>query len=149
MNKLISLKIKAIRHFVGLTQKEFAMKVGLKSSGHVSDIEKGKEAPGTLFIHSICNEFKIVKAWLTDDNDTRGMASDGKSFINIIKKGGDTEEKPISTGSILSLKKNANQKYAYLHDYLEKIITSGDPSTIRAIESNLIEFHEKINKKSS
>lgn len=140
MIKLIAFKIKAVRKIAKLNQEDFAKKVGLKSPGHISDIESGKKDPGALLIDSICNKFKVDAAWLTEESDKRGYSEREGKFLDVVR-----EKEESSTGSILSLM--GDEKHKELHALLSGILNSGEASTIRAIENNLREFAEKVDEK--
>jgi transcriptional regulator with XRE-family HTH domain len=54
-NKNITLRIKAVRKHLGMTQDQFAGQIGY-SQGQVSDAEKGKIPISDKFIRLICSE---------------------------------------------------------------------------------------------
>ncbi len=55
-------RIKKLRNFLGLTQLEFASKIGLKSS--ISEIENNKAPITERTIISICSVFNVNENWL-------------------------------------------------------------------------------------
>ena len=56
-------RIKAIRTHYGLTQQEFANKLGLKRNS-VANYEIGRNTPLDPIITSICREFNVNEVWL-------------------------------------------------------------------------------------
>lgn len=59
MNK----RIKELRQYFGLTQREFANKIGLKQNT-IALIESGKRNTSEQSIIAICREFNVNKKWL-------------------------------------------------------------------------------------
>lgn len=55
-------RIKELRNSLGLTQLDFASKIGLKSS--ISEIENGKAPITDRTIISICSVFNVNENWL-------------------------------------------------------------------------------------
>ena len=58
-------RIKELRMSVGLSQKEFGVRIGVSDTA-VSKIERGERNPSEQTIKSICREFNINYAWLKD-----------------------------------------------------------------------------------
>lgn len=56
-------RIKEIRNAKGLTQVEFASRLGLKQNS-IAQIEMGKRNPSDQVILSICREFGVNELWL-------------------------------------------------------------------------------------
>ena len=56
-------RIKEIRKSVGLSQKEFGIRIGVSDTA-VSKIERGERNPSKQTIKLICKEFKINQNWL-------------------------------------------------------------------------------------
>ena len=64
-------RIKELRKTLGLTQQEFADKIGVKRNT-VGQYEIGRNVPTDTVISLICKEFEVSKEWL--------LAGDGKMF---------------------------------------------------------------------
>lgn len=60
---LINNSIKDLRHTKGLTQEEFAEKIGISTQG-LSNIERNRYQPAADTIDKICKVFKITPAEL-------------------------------------------------------------------------------------
>lgn len=61
--KTIEERIKIIRAFFGLTQKELAQRLHI-TQGHISTLEKGIARPSGALMKLICMEFGISAEWL-------------------------------------------------------------------------------------
>lgn len=61
-------KLKLVRQSRGLTQNQFADKVGT-SRANISRMEAGDVAPTRIMINCIALTFCVDKNWLTDDNN--------------------------------------------------------------------------------
>lgn len=60
---LIAERIKEIRKRSGLTQREFAERIGAKQNT-IAQYEIGRNVPIDPVINSICREFHVNEAWL-------------------------------------------------------------------------------------
>ena len=69
MENTYGSKIKAVRKYLGLTQKEFIEPLGI-TQGSLSGIESGKENASATLLRLICKEYRINKKWLIDGTDT-------------------------------------------------------------------------------
>ena len=56
-------RIREIRRYLQLTQREFAERLGIKGP-YVSELEKGKYEPSKQLILSMCGTFAVDKEWL-------------------------------------------------------------------------------------
>lgn len=56
-------RIKKVRKSLGLTQKDFAERIGLKQNS-IAVIEIGERNPSNQSILSICREFDVNETWL-------------------------------------------------------------------------------------
>lgn len=62
----IAERVKEIRLISGLTQAEFAEKIGLKQTG-ISGMEKGARAVTDRTIQFICEKFNVNEEWLRNE----------------------------------------------------------------------------------
>lgn len=60
-------RIKKARKALGLTQQEFANRLGI-SRGNIGAYEVGKNAPSDSVISLICREFDVNEDWLRNGN---------------------------------------------------------------------------------
>lgn len=58
-------RIKEVRKTLGLSQEVFGGKIGITDAS-VSRLEKGERNPSDQTIKSICREFNVNYAWLTE-----------------------------------------------------------------------------------
>ena len=59
----INNRVKEVRKMAGLTQGEFALRIGY-SKIQVHSVEKGKVIPSNQFLEKIAAEFRISSEWL-------------------------------------------------------------------------------------
>ncbi len=82
-------RIKKIRKAVGLTQKEFAEKLGLKQNT-IATYEMGRISVSDAVIISICREFGINEVWLRtgeggDENMYKKLPDEDRFSLNLGK----------------------------------------------------------------
>lgn len=99
--KLITSNIRKLRTKLGITQEEFAEKVGLSSKA-ISNIERNKYMPSAATINKICEEFDITPDMLCLPDDSLNTKSDVIRRILIYLNSLDTKqlkhiEKIVST----------------------------------------------------
>lgn len=58
-------RLKELRKYLNISQKVFAEKLGITDSG-LSNLESGKRNLTEQMVISICREFNVNRAWLTD-----------------------------------------------------------------------------------
>lgn len=83
-------RIKLVRKDIGLTQKEFAEKLGIKQNT-VASYEMGRIGVSDNVIFSICREFNINEDWLRNGTGDMKIPQEGKfaSYLGQISKGDD------------------------------------------------------------
>lgn len=69
-------RIKELRKTLGLTQQEFADKIGT-ARGNISAYEVAKNAPSDAVISLICTKFNVNEEWLRNGN--------GEMFIELTR----------------------------------------------------------------
>ena len=57
-------RIKEVRNACGLSQDEFANKLGLKSRGKIANLESGKTEADKEFKNLICSTFNVDPEWM-------------------------------------------------------------------------------------
>ena len=79
-------RIKTIRTTAGLTQQEFADKLGIKR-GTIANYELGRNEPIDAVINLICREFSISENWLrTGEGDMRTPRSREEEIADLVAK---------------------------------------------------------------
>lgn len=89
--RLITFGIKRLRERMGLTQEQFAEKIGLTSQG-LSNLERNKYQPTSDTVDMICNAFDIHPAYLLLDCPENLDTKDLLSQINILLQTFDKKE---------------------------------------------------------
>ena len=59
----MSERLKELRKMLGLTQQEFADRLGIKRNA-VTNYEVGRNAPADMVVSLICREFNVSEEWL-------------------------------------------------------------------------------------
>ena len=92
-------RIQNIRNSLGLSQEDFAKKLGLKSRGKIANIEFGKTEPDDEFIRLICKTYNVNYKWLVNgigdmfkekDND-----GDAQAIVDSVMSGDNEFAKKI------------------------------------------------------
>lgn len=79
-------RIKFVRSESGLTQDQFAAKIGISKSG-LQKLESGENAPREQTIRAICSEFGINRLWLETGEGAPKLPEDEDDLlINSILK---------------------------------------------------------------
>lgn len=98
-------RLKELREYLGLTQKEFASKIGLKN-GIISSYEKGDRTITQRNLILICEKFNVNKEWLLDgtgsmfkdvtlDNDFECFSEKTKNILRKIQELPESEQLAI------------------------------------------------------
>lgn len=69
-------RLKELRKDLGLTQQEFAERLGIKRNA-VANYEVGRNAPADMVISLICREFGVNETWL--------RTGDGPQFVELTR----------------------------------------------------------------
>lgn len=82
-------RIKELRKTLGLSQEDFAKKLGLKSRGKIANIEFGKIEAEEDFVKLICKTYNVNYQWLTNGTGTmfRDDDSDAQAIVDAIMTG--------------------------------------------------------------
>ena len=74
-------RFKILRKDTGLTQKDFAARVGL-SQNFIAQIESGSKVPSDRTVSDICRIFRVNEDWLrTGEGDMYDLPEDGTAAI--------------------------------------------------------------------
>lgn len=78
-------RIKYVRTSAGLTQEQFANKIGL-TRNYVAKIEIGNRAPSDRTISDICREFGVNETWLRSGaGEPFALPSRGEELARLVK----------------------------------------------------------------
>jgi transcriptional regulator with XRE-family HTH domain len=117
-------RLKKLRLNLGLTQTEFADRIG-SAQNTITGYESGRRNPSNPVISSICKEFNVNEVWL--------RTGEGEMFL------------PASNGGLdtLAVKYNlSNRDYMFIEKLLK------NPSAREALEDFCIEFATALIAKS-
>lgn len=91
-------RIKQVRKEYGLTQEEFATRIGIAKSS-VSLLESGRNNPSTQTIQLICQQFRVRKDWLLEGTGPMMLPeADDDAIIDEVLAGDDEFVKAVIRG---------------------------------------------------
>lgn len=124
--KDIGQRIKELRKMLGLTQKEFANRIG-KGFRAVQEYEAGRRTPDESTLKLIAKEFGVSEEWL--------KTGEGEVFVK------------TSSNVITELEKAIEQIEGKVPRYIKKALESGDTEEIlEAITDFLYDLADEIKR---
>lgn len=119
----IGSRIYKIRKHFNLSMEKFGKQIGI-SKGSINNIEKGTTNPSSQTINSICREFNVDYAWLTQGVGEDIFISISESKIDqIMEDYGLTEkERPLVRGYLEAPEEVRQQVADYLNSIVEREI---------------------------
>jgi len=118
MDNVINKRIKEIRKALGLTQIQFANKLGIKQSS-LSDIENCKtETVDERNIRLICSEFGVNEEWLR--NGEGEMFRNESDLLELLGRKLDSLDELDKKIILEYLKLNANQRKV-IKEYIKRL----------------------------
>ena len=120
-------RIKELRKHLGLTQQEFADKLGVKR-GTVANYELIRNEPSNSVVSLICREFNVNETWL--------RTGEGDMFVQLSRN----EEISLFMGSVLTGEKDEFKRR--LISALSKL----DESQWEALEALALNLADEIEK---
>lgn len=123
MEEHIGSRIYKIRKHFNLSMEKFGKQIGI-SKGSINNIEKGTTNPSSQTINSICREFNVDYAWLTQGVGEDIFISIPESKIDqIMEDYGLTEkERPLVRGYLEAPEEVRQQVADYLNSIVEREI---------------------------
>lgn len=123
MEEHIGSRIYKIRKHFNLSMEKFGKQIGI-SKGSINNIEKGTTNPSSQTINSICREFNVDYAWLTQGVGEDIFISISESKIDqIMEDYGLTEkERPLVRGYLEAPEEVRQQVADYLNSIVEREI---------------------------
>lgn len=114
-------RIKKVRTALGLSQQEFADRIGIKR-GAVANYEVGRNEPIDAVISLICREFNVSERWLrTGEGDMFVQISRDKEvmrFVGDVMRG---EEDNFRRRFLLALARLPEERWADIEDFARQI----------------------------
>ena len=120
---MINLKerIKALRKTLGLTQQEFADRVGLKRNS-LANYETGRNTPMDAVMKSICREFNVNEDWLrTGEGEMFIKLTRDEEMAKLTKQLLNEEEDSFKNRLISVLANLTDQQWEVLAEVAEKL----------------------------
>lgn len=143
MNK----RIKMIRTNLGLTQNEFASKLGIVRNT-IANYETGNRVPSRQIIISICREYNINENWLRCGEGEMYANKDNFSLDEYIKRRGGTELELEIIKTYFEL--DAHIRKTIINHFKEYFLKKSSINTNENISNfqSVAEKEEKYNDKS-
>lgn len=108
-------RLKQLRKTLGITQQEFADKIGIKRNSY-ANYETGRNTPIDAIILSICREFNVSESWLRN--------GEGEMF----KERSPSEEVGYYVEDLLEYDGNGNPFYDMIIEMMKKYSELDDKS---------------------
>lgn len=117
-------RIKELRKKLGLTQEEFAKKIGLARNS-IANYEIGRREPTNAIITSICREFGVNEVWLRTgegglENMFVQMLDDDEYSLNLGKL--TKEENQFVRNAIKYLANSEPEKLKIIEDFMKSCL---------------------------
>ena len=122
----VASRVKELRKHLGLTQQEFADRLGVKRSA-VANWDLDRSDPSDAMIALICREFNVREAWL--------RSGDGEMFA----RRSEDEERALFFGSLA--KENASPEVLAFIDALRKTPESAMQTVFRFVSDVYESYH--------
>ena len=96
-------RVKTLRKTLGLTQREFADRIGLKPNT-VATYEMGRSIPSDPAINNICKEFRVSEMWLRTGSGEMFLPAPRDALDELIEQHGLPREFRSLTDKFLELR---------------------------------------------
>lgn len=114
-------RIKKVRTALGLSQQEFADRIGIKR-GAVANYEVGRNEPIDAVISLICREFNVSERWLrTGDGEMFVQISRDKEVMRFVGEVMRGEEDTFRRRFLLALARLPEERWADIEDFARQI----------------------------
>ena len=109
-------RIKEVRKYFGLSQKEFANSLGI-SDAAVSKIESGINNPADNTVRLICATYNVNYIWITEGRGDMLMPMDTDRLIDKYMQG----ESEFAKNIMKAFAKLPDEEWANLRDMIDRI----------------------------
>lgn len=114
-------RIKQLRSRLGMTQQEFADKLGIKR-GTLANYEIGRNEPIDAVISLICREFEVNEAWLRtgeggDENMFAKLDEDDRFSINLGKLS--TTENQLAKNMLNAIAESSPERLKHIEEFMK------------------------------
>lgn len=114
-------RIKKVRTALGLSQQEFADRIGIKR-GAVANYEVGRNEPIDAVISLICREFNVSERWLrTGDGDMFVQISRDKEIMRFVGDVMQGEDDNFRRRFLLALARLPEERWADIEDFARQV----------------------------
>lgn len=114
-------RIKKVRTALGLSQQEFADRIGIKR-GAVANYEVGRNEPIDAVISLICREFNVSERWLrTGEGEMFVQISRDKEIMRFVGDVMQGEDENFRRRFLLALARLPEEHWAEIEDFARKI----------------------------
>lgn len=118
-------RIKELRKALGLTQREFADKVGVKPNT-VSQYEIGRNEPIDSVVTLLCREFRVNETWLRTGQGEMFQAVDReKEIAAFIADIISDPDKDFQRRFVSALARLEPAQWELISDFADKLISAG------------------------
>ena len=114
-------RIKQLRSRLGMTQQEFADKLGIKR-GTLANYEIGRNEPIDAIISLICREFEVNEVWLRtgeggDENMFAKLDEDDRFSINLGKLS--TTENQLAKNMLNAIAESSPERLKHIEEFMK------------------------------
>lgn len=114
-------RIKQLRSRLGMTQQEFADKLGIKR-GTLANYEIGRNKPIDAVISLICREFEVNEVWLRtgeggDENMFAKLDEDDRFSINLGKLS--TTENQLAKNMLNAIAESSPERLKHIEEFMK------------------------------
>lgn len=114
-------RIKKVRTALGLSQQEFADRIGIKR-GAVANYEVGRNEPIDAVISLICREFNVSERWLrTGEGDMFVQISRDKEIMRFVGDVMQGEDDNFRRRFLLALARLPEERWADIEDFARQV----------------------------
>ena len=114
-------RIKKVRTALGLSQQEFADRIGIKR-GAVANYEVGRNEPIDAVISLICREFNVSERWLrTGEGDMFVQISRDKEVMRFVGDVMHGEDDNFRRRFLLALARLPEERWADIEDFARQV----------------------------
>ena len=117
-------RIKALRKALGMTQQEFADKLGLKRNS-VANYEIGRNIPMDPIINSMCREFGVNEVWLRtgeggDENMFMQITEDDRFSLSLGKLS--VADNEFAKNMLNAIAEASPEKLKYIEEFMKECL---------------------------
>ena len=114
-------RIKKVRTALGISQQEFADRIGIKR-GAVANYEVGRNEPIDAVISLICREFNVSERWLrTGDGEMFVQISRDKEIMRFVGDVMQGEDDNFRRRFLLALARLPEERWKDIEDFARQI----------------------------